>query len=161
MVTLPAADRALIDSLPAHDDRRFAEQFDRELAATCRVIDRLPPASPAAVAQAVRAYHQAQRQIAARLDRHYDEVLSRLSPQGQALVEAEIATLVAEDSLVNASLDFDALSFSEPDFLVAFFKDTCANSERHRSSVRYQARNLRDQLDADIDRGAVQVYQPQ
>lgn len=161
MVTLPAADRALIDSLPAHDDRRFAEQFDRELAATCRVIDRLPPRSPAAAAQAVRAYRQAQRQIAARLDRHYDEVLSRLSPTGQALVEAEIAALVAEDSLVHASLDFDALSFSEPEFVVAFFKDTCANNEQHRSSARYQARNLRDQLDADIERGAVQVFQPQ
>jgi len=161
MAGLPPADRQIINSLPAHDDARFAEEFHVALANACRVIGRLPIDSPAAATQASRAFQQAQRKMDARLDRHYEEVLGQLSSLGRALVTARMAEIDDGDSLVYTTLDLNVLSFSEPAFLLAFLKDTCINSEQIHRAAKPRARALRDQLGDDFDRGGVQFYQPQ
>lgn len=158
---LPLADRRLIESLPAHNDKQFAAQTKSTVAAACRVIDRLPTGSPASAQLAARAYQRAQDTLNARLDSHYRQVLEKLSETGRKLVASEVQKLMSDDSLVYTEIDLQAMSFDQPGFVVAFLQDTCQNSEQMLDQSMAESRTLGNQLADDFDRGAVQMFQPQ
>ncbi|MEZ5490389.1 MAG: hypothetical protein R3F50_08730 [Gammaproteobacteria bacterium] len=155
------ADRQLIESLPAHNDKQFAAGTKGVVAAACRVIDRLSASDPAAAQLAARAYQRAQKALNARLDRHYGQVLRKLSESGRKLVAREVGRLMTDGSLVYAEMDLQALSFDQPDFVVAFLQDTCQNSEQMLDQSMAESRTLGNQLTDDFNQGAVQLFQPQ
>lgn len=158
---LPLADRELIESLPAPNDKQFAAETKGAMAAACRVIDRLSAGNPAAAQLAARAYQRAHETLNARLDRHYGKALNSLSDTGRDLVAQEVQRLMNDDSLVYTEIDLEAMSFAQPGFVVAFLQDTCQNSEQMLDQSMAGSRTLGNQLTEDFDRGAVQLFQPQ
>ncbi len=157
---LPQQDRQLIDSLPAHDHRKFATGTRNAMTAACTVIDRLSQHSPAAAYQAVQAFKRAQRQVSERLDKHYQQVLNELTETGRNLVVEEAEKLRNSDLLVHAEIDLETLSFARPEFTLAFLQDACDNSSQLLANGNWTSRTLGDQLADDYDRGAVQIFQP-
>ncbi|MBT8145574.1 MAG: hypothetical protein KJN90_01905 [Gammaproteobacteria bacterium] len=123
------------------------------------MINRSHAAAPAAVNLAVNGFNQARRRLDRQLNSHYHSTLKRLTDTGRQLVQAEFDRMVEEGSLVYAEIDLVTLGFSEPEFVLAFLQDSCANAERKFSELATVRRTLKDQLEDDYQRGAVQLFE--
>lgn len=156
---LPAQDLELLRALPAHNDQRFVTAAIEAMTGACRVINRSHAASPAAVNLAVNGFNQARHRLESQMNRHYRSTLQRLTDTGRQLVQAEYERLVEEGSLVYAEIDLVTLGFSEPEFVLAFLQDSCANAEHKFSKLATVSHTLKDQLENDHQRGAVQLFQ--
>jgi hypothetical protein len=157
---LPAVDLELIGALPNHADRRFVSVAREAMASACKVIERNETVSPAAVNRAIGGIRQAREKVSDQLDRHYRNVIDRLTEAGQQLVASAYERLIGQDSLVYVELDFDALGFSDPEFVLAFLQDSCANAEPVFAALATEHRTLREQLETDYSAGALQYFQP-
>ncbi len=158
--SLPAQDLELIAGLPSHDDRRFVTIAREAMATACKIIERTNPATPGAVDRALAGIGLARGKVSDMLDRHYRIAIGRLTETGRQLVASEYERLKEQDSLLYVELDLYTLGFSQPDFVLAFLQDSCANAERVLASVATDNRTLRDQLETDNARGALQYFQP-
>ncbi|MCB1671664.1 MAG: hypothetical protein R3F41_14520 [Gammaproteobacteria bacterium] len=158
---LSEPDRKLVVNLPLPGHRQFAARSRPAMAAACRVIEGPSAANPAAAAQAVQALQRARHQINRWLDNYYRQALAGLSQPGRELVTGQVEKLRDGDVLVATELDLAGLSFTRPRFVQAFLLDTCQNSVRRWREHPDSDATLGDQLIADFERGAVQIYQPQ
>ena len=157
---LPAADREIIETLPAHNDPQFSTHADRALSKACRMISKLSTGPHGSASGAVQAFGEAQNQIDSQLNAHYLSVLNRLSPVGRQAVTAQVRQIKEDGSLQHGGLDFQELSFIDSDFVLAFLKDTCDNHDRRPVRHDSESRTLRQQMLHDLEAGSVQIFEP-
>lgn len=159
--SLPERDLELIRALPTHNDRQFVQVAQRAMSQVCKMIRRSNARSAAVVNLAASRFRRAQRELERKLNRHYRVAMNELSDAGRKLVEAEYNRLTEQEGLVYTELDLEALGFAQPEFVFAFLQDSCANAEQVLPALLTDQRTLRDQLEDDYQRGAVQLYQHQ
>jgi hypothetical protein len=157
----PEQDLELIRALPTHNDLRFVQVVQDAMSDVCRAIQRSNDRSAAAINLAASRFSQARKKVERELDRHYRTAVNGLTDTGRALVESEYARLVEQDSLVHTELDLEMLGFTQPDFVLAFIKDSCANAEQALPALVTGQHTLQDQLEDDYRKGAIQLFQHQ
>ncbi len=158
--SLSPADREQIEQLPAGNDRRFIRIARQEMSSACRVIEKLSAGNAAAAAAAANAFNRAQQSARRKINGFYRNRINRLSREGRRVVATELDRQAEREFLVHAELDFDNLGFNQPEFVVAFLRDTCLNSTSVLAEDQAGDLTIKDQLLSELNQEVTNIFQP-